>query len=99
VVETKDLLLSRYGNIEHILSLPFEEGIEIIEKSQEKQQEDLLWQRWLAIYPYMETGVLNFISFNDYKGKLLNKEMKTTDITAEEIEEDIGKVIASYKRR
>ena len=47
----------------------------------------------------METGVLNFISFNDYKGKLLNKEMKTTDITEEEIEEDIGKVIASYKRR
>jgi len=47
----------------------------------------------------METGALNFISFNDYKGKLLNKEMKTTDITAEEIEEDILKVKALYERR
>ena len=47
----------------------------------------------------METGVLNFISFNDYKDKLLNKEMKTTDISAEEIEEDILKVKALYERR
>ena len=68
-------------------------------KAVEKQQEKLLWERWLAIYPYMETGALNFISFNDYKSKLLNKEMKTTDITAEEIEEDILKVKALYERR
>lgn len=47
----------------------------------------------------METGVLNFISFNDYKDKLLNKEMKTTDISAEEIEEDILQVKALYERR
>jgi hypothetical protein len=91
--------LSRYGNIEHILSLPFEEGIEIIEKSQEKQQEDLLWQRWLAIYPYMEIGKLKFMSFNDYKDKLVSKKFKVTNISKEEIKEDIGKVIASYKRR
>lgn len=47
----------------------------------------------------MEIGALNFISFNDYKDKLLNKEMKTTDISEEEIKEDIGKVIALYERR
>jgi hypothetical protein len=91
--------LSRYGNIEHILSLPFEEGIEIIEKSQEKQQEDLLWQRWLAIYPYMETGKLKFMSFNDYKDKLVSKKFKTTNMTKEEIEEDILKIKALYERR
>ena len=91
--------MSRYGNVEYILNLPFEEGIEIIEKSQEKQQEDLLWQRWLTIYPYMEIGKLNFISFGDYKGKLLSKKFKVTNISKEEIKEDIGKVIASYKRR
>ena len=47
----------------------------------------------------MEIGNVKFISFNDYKSKLLNKEMKTTDITAEEIEEDILKVKALYERR
>jgi hypothetical protein len=91
--------LSRYGNIEHILSLPFEEGIEIIEKSQEKQQEELLWQRWLAIYPYMEIGKLKFMSFNDYKYKLVSKKFKTTNMTKEEIEEDILKIKALYEWR
>jgi hypothetical protein len=86
-------------NIEHILNLPFEEGIEIIEKSREKQQEDLLWQRWLAIYPYMETGKLNFISFGDYKDKLLSKKFKVTNISKEEIETDILKIKALYERR
>lgn len=71
----------------------------LIIKAVENQQEKYLWERWLAIYPYMETGSLKFMSFNDYKEKLVSKEMKTTDITPEEIEEDILKVKALYERR
>ena len=47
----------------------------------------------------METGKLKFMSFNDYKDKLVSKKFKVTNISKEEIKEDIGKVIASYKRR
>lgn len=47
----------------------------------------------------MEIGRFEFISFIDYKNKLLDKKFKTTDITKEEIEEDILKVKALYERR
>lgn len=71
----------------------------LLVKAVEKQQEKQLWERWLSIYPYMEIGSLDFMSFYDYKDKLLNKMMKTTDISAEEIEEDILRIKALYERR
>ena len=46
----------------------------------------------------METGKLNFMSFNDYKDKLVSKKFKTTNMTKEEIEEDILKIKALYER-
>ena len=47
----------------------------------------------------MEIGKLNFISFGDYKDKLLSKKFKTTNMTKEEIETDILKIKALYERR
>lgn len=88
-----------FYDFSYIKTLPLKIISRLLIKAVEKQQEKLLWERWLAIYPYMEIGNVKFISFNDYKSKLLNKEMKTTDITAEEIEEDILKVKALYERR
>ena len=88
-----------FYDFSYIKTLPLKIISRLLIKAVEKQQEKLLWERWLAIYPYMEIGAWNFISFNDYKDKLLNKEMKTTDITAEEIEEDILQVKALYERR
>jgi hypothetical protein len=79
--------------------LPIKNIIKLLIKAQEKEQEELLWQRWLAIYPYMETGKLKFMSFNDYKDKLISKKFKTTNMTKEEIEEDILKIKALYERR
>jgi len=91
--------LHGFYDFSYIKTLPLKIISRLLIKAVEKQQEKLLWERWLAIYPYMEIGAWNFISFNDYKDKLLNKEMKTTDITAEEIEEDILQVKALYERR
>lgn len=88
-----------FYDFSYIKTLPLKIISRLLIKAVEKQQEKLLWERWLAIYPYMEIGNVKFISFNDYKSKLLNKEMKTTDITAEEIEEDILQVKALYERR
>lgn len=79
--------------------MPIKNVKRLLVNAQEKQQEKLLWERWLAIYPYMEIGRFEFISFIDYKNKLLDKKFKTTDITKEEIEEDILKVKALYERR
>ena len=47
----------------------------------------------------MEIGKLKFMSFNNYKDKLISKKFKTTNMTKEEIEEDILKIKALYERR
>ena len=83
----------------YIRTLPIKSIVKLLIKAQEKQQEELLWQRWLAIYPYMEIGKLKFMSFNDYKDKLVSKKFKTTNISKEEIETDILKIKALYERR
>ena len=92
-------MLHGFYDFTYIRTLPTRSIIRLIIKAQEKEQENLLWQRWLAIYPYMEIGKLKFMSFNDYKDKLVSKKFKTTNISTEEIEEDILGVKALYERR
>lgn len=31
------------------------------------------YERWLTLYPFMEIGLANFISFEEYKNKILAK--------------------------
>ncbi|MDQ0417925.1 hypothetical protein J2Z48_002109 [Croceifilum oryzae] len=53
-----DLLLRRYGGgIEYILHMPLEEGILFISTVFEKEQEERVWQMWLAFHPHMDKPV------------------------------------------
>lgn len=75
------MLLHRYTNIEYILNLDLEEGIEFINKAYEKQLDEQIWQRWLVEYRNMDEN--NFISFENYKAlltKKVDKTIKTTEI-------------------
>ncbi len=48
MTDVRDVLLKRYGDMSYILSLPADEGIALIFKAYEKEQEDRLWQQWLV---------------------------------------------------
>lgn len=60
-----------------------------------------LYARWLTLYPYMEIGHIEFISFEEYKNKALGGSTITTtnpkQISNEEIEEEMMKVVEFYE--
>lgn len=37
------------------------------------------YERWLTLYPFMEIGLANFISFEEYKNKILAKNKEDTE--------------------
>jgi len=61
------LLASRYSNIELVNSLPWTDGIELINKAIEKRNEQRDWDMWISIYPTMDKK--SFISFEKFRSK------------------------------
>ena len=57
------MLLKRYSNIDFVMNLDVEDGVALIAKAFEKQQEDLLIQRWILHYQ-------GEMTFEEFKGKL-----------------------------
>lgn len=80
------MLLSRYGSIDYIMSLDFEDGINQIHKAEEKDIEEKLFLRW-AIAFQMES------SFTDFKNKLMtNSNITDSSKSKEEILADVRKI-------
>lgn len=91
-IETEELLLRRYNNIEYILNLIFEEGYEFISKAYEKEAEDKLWEQWLVDYRLMDKET--FISFEEYKNKSRVKDANVDEkLTKEQIEDKVKAII------
>ena len=62
--------------------MPYLEGIRLINRIYEKRNEEILYERWLTLYPHMELQRIKFISFNKYKNiftKLTKKSNKTNE--------------------
>lgn len=91
-VETEELLLKRYSNIEYILNLSFEEGCELISKAYEKEAEGRLWEQWLVDYRLMDKET--FMSFEEYKNKSrLTSDNVEKELTKEQIEDKVKGII------
>lgn len=82
IIEVEELLLSRYSNIDYILKLEFQEALELVKKAYEKDFEARLWEKWLVDYRNMDEKT--FISFEDYKKKILDKSQVVKDKTSKE---------------
>ena len=52
-------------------------GVEQIKKAYEKKLDDNIWEMWLVEFPHMDKKT--FLTFGDYKKKLLHKKEKQTD--------------------
>ena len=63
------MLLHRYHNIEFILRLPAEAGLDLIKKAREETRNERIFQQWVVQLPLMGyTG--NYTSFADYKDRV-----------------------------
>lgn len=82
-IDILDLLLRRYRDIDYVLRMPYLDGMKLINKAFENEQDEIIYERWLTLYPYMEIKKIHFISFKDYKrkltGKFYTKSGKSTD--------------------
>ena len=91
-VETEELLLRRYSNIDYILNLNNEEGYECISTAYEKEAESKLWDQWLVNYRFMDKD--NFISFEEFKNETIKKANNKIEVlTVEQIEDKVKGII------
>lgn len=68
ITTIEELLLSRYHNINYILSMDVTNGIAFIKKAFEKDLEDKMWSRYLVDYQNMTKET--FMTFEEYKKEL-----------------------------
>lgn len=91
-VETEELLLRRYSNIDYILNSTYDEGYDFISKAYEKESEDRLWEQWLVDYRLMDKET--FIDFEEYKNKSRVSAIKVDEkLTKEQIENKVKGII------
>ena len=60
-----------------------------------KERENDAWDMWLTLYSRMTKD--NFMSFEDFKAQLIKPIAKASNITREEIEEEMAKIVALDK--
>ena len=68
-------------------------------KALKQEQEIRIWDRWVRLCPYMETGKIKFISFEDYKKALIKPRVKTSEKTNEEIMAEFLPIISAHEKR
>lgn len=65
----------------------------------EQEGEEFALDLWLRLYPFMTIGWTKFIPFADFRRQLMDTKPQHSDITPEEIEAEMGAVIAAYEKR
>lgn len=70
----------------------------MLKKANEKQADFILWDMWLAKYPWMDEK--SFISFADFKKQILNEATKPKEnpkVTKEKALEKAEKILKQWK--
>jgi len=71
---------------------------DLLAKAFEKQQNDLLWDMWKLQYGHLvRIDSKDFLSFEKYKKSLI--EQKHSNITYEEIEEEMEQIIKAHEAK
>lgn len=60
------MLLHRYHNIDYVFTLDLEIGLRLIQKAQEKEREERIFQQWVAQLPVMALSD-SAVSFDEYR--------------------------------
>ena len=80
-------MLHRYHNIEYILQLDINTGVELIVKATKEKREERLFQQWTAQLPVMAFSG-EIISFADYKAHVTGANIDRRPISVLEKELD-----------
>lgn len=73
--------------------MPFQEAADIYFKAVEQEQDQKLWEMWLARYQHMDKD--NFLSFEQFK--INSKSQRSIKRSEEEVLEDADNILKSLK--
>lgn len=81
------MLLHRYHNIDFILALDLQTGLELCREAAKQERDARLFQQWCVQLPFM--GTENFIPFAEYRDNLtgVNIDLRPTTEILKELEE------------
>lgn len=90
-------LLNKYYGMANIKDYPLSKLVDFLQFAYERE----LYERWLTIYPLMESGLAEYMSFETYKNKIKEntKAKQHNDLmTDEEIIDDGMKIMQMYEK-
>ncbi|MGO4887065.1 hypothetical protein ACJ2A9_04845 [Anaerobacillus sp. MEB173] len=81
------------------MRLPVGNINKLLVDAHEKDQEKVVWELWLSLYPSMVTQKIDFIEFDEFKKKLKQNATNQSNKSSEEIEDEMLKVVALYEKK
>lgn len=62
-------------------------------------KEKEMHSEWITLYPFMVCGFTDYMSFEQYKDKVIPKIEAYNDMSNQQIEDSMKKIIKSYETR
>lgn len=87
-------MLHRYKNIDYVMSLDADLGLELIIKAREKEREDRIFQQWTAQLPIMAYTGKN-ISFSEYRDRVTGANIDRRSVA--EIQKEIDEAMRELR--
>lgn len=90
-------LLNKYYGMANIKDYPLSKLVDFLKFAYEKE----LYERWITLYPLMESGIIEYMSLETYKNKIKEKtetKQKNDLMTDEQIMEDGMKIMKIYEK-
>lgn len=92
-------MLSKVYNPALIVDLPLSVAIDYIIYALEQEKEQVAWDLWKGLYPFMQIGWLNHIRFSEFKDNLFERKYNYSQKSFEEVEKEMLAVVAAYEGR
>lgn len=92
-------MLSKSYNLTAIMDLPLSAVLGYLDYAIKQERDQYAWELWKTMYPNMMAGFNKFISFDEFKGKLFNPQLKYSKKSKQEIMSEMMEVVKAYKGR
>ncbi|WP_054028135.1 hypothetical protein [Bacillus sp. FJAT-28004] len=89
------MLLKRYGQIDYVLQMDVEAGIEQINKVYEMESKQQSWEMYLTRYANMTQE--NYVSFDDFYKPKQTVSPPQSKKTKQEILDDAESILAAFR--
>lgn len=90
------MLLKRYGQIDYVLNMDVEAGIEQINKVYEMESKQQSWEMYLTRYANMTKD--NYVSFDEFYKPTRPAAPPASKKTKQEIIDDAEEILAAFRK-